>query len=62
FRIDKVRGQHLLESPLAADQTACDLGDTLEITATVAETELLIRWLRGWGEKVSGVEMEPLVP
>lgn len=62
FRIDKVCGQHLLESPLAADQTACDLGDTLEITATVAETELLIRWLRGWGDKVSEVELTPLTP
>lgn len=60
FRIDKVYGQHLLESPLAADQTASDLGDALEITATVADTELLIRWLRGWGPKVNAVEMTPL--
>jgi len=52
----------LLESPLAADQTVRDLGDVLEITATVVETELLLRWLRGWGEKVGGVEMTPLAP
>jgi hypothetical protein len=57
FRIDKVCGQHLLESPLSADQTAHDLGDVLEITATVADTELLHRWLRGWGESVSYLEM-----
>lgn len=57
FRIDKACGQHLLESPLAADQIAHDLGDMLEITATVVDTELLSRWLRGWGEKVSGIEM-----
>lgn len=62
FRIDKACGQHLLESPLATDQTACDLGDTLEITATVVETELLHRWLRGWGEKVSELQIRPLAP
>jgi len=62
FRIEKACGQHLLESPLAADQTACDLGDVLEIKATVVDTELLQRWLRGWGEKVDGVEITPLMP
>lgn len=61
FRIDKACGQHLRESPLAADQTVCDLEDMLEITATVEETELLHRWLRGWGEKVSEVDMKPVV-
>ena len=61
FRMDKVCGQHLRESPLAADQTVCDLDDMLEITATVEETELLHRWLRGWGEKVSEVDMKPVV-
>jgi len=62
FRIDKACGQHLLESPLAADQTASDLGATLEITATVMETELLLRWLRGWGEQLEGLEITPLAP
>lgn len=62
FKIDKVCGQHLLESPLAKDQTVQDLGDALHITATVVETELLQRWLRGWGDKVSDVEMTPLTP
>ncbi|MCW2313541.1 helix-turn-helix transcriptional regulator [Rhodoferax antarcticus] len=62
FRIDKVCGQHLLESPLAADQTVSALGDVLEITATVVQTELLLRWLRGWDDKVSNVEMTPLMP
>ncbi len=59
FRIDKACGQHLLESPLAADQTTRDLGDTLEITATVVDTELLHRWLRGWGEQIRAVKMTP---
>lgn len=62
FRIDKACGQHLLESPLATDQTTRDLGDSIEITATVVETELLHRWLRGWGEKVGGVTITPLTP
>ncbi len=60
FCIEKSCGQHLLESPLAADQTTCDLGDALEITATVVKTELLYRWLRGWGEKVTGVNVTPI--
>ena len=62
FCIEKACGQHLLESPLAADQTARDLGDALEITATVVETELLHRWLRGWGDKVSGIGITPCQP
>ncbi len=57
FCIEKACGQHLLESPLAADQTTRDLGDALEITATVVETELLHRWLRGWGDKIRAVKM-----
>ncbi len=59
FRIEKACGQHLRESPLSADQTVLDLEGMLEITATVEDTELLHRWLRGWGEKVSQIEMKP---
>ena len=62
FRIDKACGQHLLESPLANDQIALDLGDQLEITATVADTELLHRWLRGWGDKIGSMKITPLSP
>ncbi|WP_303785765.1 hypothetical protein [Azovibrio restrictus] len=29
--------------------------DCLRITATVMETELLHRWLRGWGEQIRDV-------
>lgn len=60
FYIDKACGQHLLESPLAADQTASDSGELLEIKATVPDTELLHRWLRGWGDSVRDVEMVPI--
>lgn len=59
FHIDKACGQHLLESPLSADQLVADAGACFEITATVVETELLLRWLRGWGDKISNVEMMP---
>ncbi len=55
FRIEKTCGLHLLESPLSKDQIARDMGDSLEITATVEDTELLQRWLRGWGDAVSEV-------
>ncbi|MDD2721870.1 MAG: WYL domain-containing protein [Gallionella sp.] len=61
FLIEKTCGQHLLESPLSADQTTCESGEMLEITATVVETELLLRWLNGWGDKVAGVEMMPVM-
>lgn len=60
FRIEKACGQHLRESPLSADQTVLDLEGMLEITATVEDTELLHRWLRGWGKNVSEIEMIPI--
>lgn len=60
FAIDKALGQHLLESPLSTDQTEREADGLLEISATVVETELLHRWLRGWGDKVSRISMQPL--
>lgn len=62
FHIDKACGQHLLESPLSSDQVVSDIGTSFEIAATVVETELLLRWLRGWGDKISSVEMMSLAP
>jgi len=52
FCIDKQIGQHLVESKLSNDQTVIERDESLEITATVIESELLHRWLRGWGNKV----------
>jgi predicted DNA-binding transcriptional regulator YafY len=52
FRIDKALGLFLTESRLSANQTVVDLGDRLEITATVAHTEHLVWWLRGFGSRV----------
>ena len=53
FRIEKVTGQHLLESPLSADQQVRQDGDWLRISATVIETEQLKWWLRSFGDAVS---------
>lgn len=53
FRIKNSAGQHLLESPLSADQKASQEGDWLHISATVTETAQLKWWLRGFGDAVS---------
>ena len=55
FRIPKLTGQHLLESPLSKDQKVATEGDWLRISATVIETEQLIWWLRGFGKEIEGV-------
>lgn len=60
FRIDKVAGLHLLESPLSADQKAVEIGDQIAISATVVDSSQLKRWLRGFGEQVSDVQMNPV--
>ena len=55
FRIDRDAGQHLLESPLSADQQVRDLGEQFEITATVVDTAQLEWWLRGFGDQVRSI-------
>jgi len=50
FILDKEAGQHLLETPLSADQQVTEHEDTFEIAATVVESERLKWWLRGFGE------------
>ncbi len=60
FRIAKPVGHHLLESPLSADQMVREVEDMLEVTATVEDTELLHRWLRGWGDQIREVRLELL--
>lgn len=59
FVIDKPSGQHLVESPLSTDQSIVEHDTTLAITATVIDTELLHRWLRGWGDKLTGLVISP---
>jgi predicted DNA-binding transcriptional regulator YafY len=60
FRIEKAAGQHLLESPLSSDQQVVERDDSYEITATVVDSDMLERWLRGFGNAVSEVIMAPL--
>jgi len=61
FRIDKAVGQFLTESRLSKDQVVVDVGDQLEFSATVVESEHLIRWLRGFGRQVQVISPVNLV-
>jgi len=53
IKIDKATGQHLLESPLSADQKVEESVDSFEITASVIESEQLRWWLRGFGDALT---------
>jgi predicted DNA-binding transcriptional regulator YafY len=55
FRIDREAGFHLLESPLSTDQQVTEVGDQLEISATVVDTGQLQWWLRGFGDQIRDV-------
>lgn len=59
--VTKNAGLHLLESPLAPDQAVKEVGEHYEITATVAPTEQLQRWLRGFGEDLKSVKPAKLL-
>lgn len=52
FCIDKESGFHLLESPLSTDQKVKELKDGYEISATVVDTKMLDRWVRGFGMEI----------
>lgn len=60
FRIAKMDGQHLLETPLSTDQQVVALADGYEITASVVDSLMLTWWLRGFGDAVSDVRRTPL--
>lgn len=61
FRISRAAGLHLLESKLSSDQTHKVIDEnTLEITATVINSEMLDWWLRGFGDALSEVRQENL--
>ncbi len=53
FTIDKANGLHIVECPLSKDQQVVEREDGYEITATVADTDVLDRWLTGFGDAVS---------
>ncbi|WP_296870182.1 YafY family protein [Tibeticola sp.] len=60
FMIEPASGRHLVESALSSDQRVVEHPHALEITATVMETELLHRWLRGWGDRLWNLRIEPV--
>jgi predicted DNA-binding transcriptional regulator YafY len=61
FCIEKDAGLHLLESPLSTDQKAEEDADgRLCITATVVDSDMLDRWLRGLGNAITEVSKKPL--
>ncbi|EHR0919802.1 MULTISPECIES: helix-turn-helix transcriptional regulator [Vibrio] len=52
FCISKDSGFHLLETPLSEDQQVEEHDDHFRISATVIDSRLLEKWLRGFGEQV----------
>lgn len=61
FDISPEEGLSLLESPLSKDQESKQLdGGTYRISATVTETLVLERWLRGYGQAIRNVLRQPL--
>jgi predicted DNA-binding transcriptional regulator YafY len=60
FRIDKEAGSHLLEYKLSHDQEVKEIGDQLEIKATVIDSAHLDWWLNGFGDAVSRVKRVPI--
>ena len=62
FHISKDAGAHLLESRLAPDQQMEEHEDSFQVSATVLDSLLLERWLRGFGEDIWGVEKTPHNP
>lgn len=56
FKITRAAGVHLLESRLSSDQQVIESANAYEIAATVAETEQLKWWLRGFGREVQVLE------
>ncbi len=60
FTISRDAGLHLLESKLSPDQEETELPDHFRISATVVESMLLDRWLRGFGGEVTDIERKPV--
>lgn len=52
FRVSKLHGAYLLETPLSEDQQVTELGNDYEISATVIESSQLVWWLRGFGDQL----------
>jgi len=60
FTVTQDAGLQLLETPLSADQTVQTVGNGHVITATVVDTLVLRRWLRGFGDDMIHLTIQPL--
>jgi predicted DNA-binding transcriptional regulator YafY len=56
LRFSREAGEHLFETPLAADQRIDEEGDSLIVRAVLADTPQLRWWLRGFGDGVEVLE------
>ncbi len=56
FSISKNEGALIIESRLSKDQTVAELDGHYRITATVIQSQMLDRWLRGFGDHVWDIE------
>lgn len=61
FRIERGVGRHLQETPLSPDQSTVEVGESIEITATVVDSAQLKWWLRGFGKAVTILKPEGLL-
>lgn len=52
FHISAAVGRHLLETPLSCDQSVTEDKGGFIVSATVVESVMLVRWLRGFGNAV----------
>lgn len=57
FNISKKEGFHLLETPLSDDQNIDEFVDYYQVSATVINSKLLDKWLKGFGEQVWGIKI-----
>ena len=58
FRIAKHLGFHLTETPLSADQSIIDEGETYLVQATVVESEMLNWWVAKSGDEIEEIGRE----
>lgn len=62
FCINKAAGYHLLEARLSDDQVVEEFDGHYQIAATVVDSAMLERWLRGFGEDVWEVSLVACTP
>lgn len=58
LKIKKAAGLHIVEAPLAKDQTVKEQDGCYVIQANIVDSEILDRWLRGFGDAVVEVSKQ----